>query len=263
MTAPVVVRRPGLATVLVRIDRAKLHLADYEARTKPYLAECLRAVIHEYDEQRSEYVLRIGQIPAIPHDLSAILGDAIHNLRISLDYLAWQLALATGQQPGTGTFFPVRETPGTAKDGSRLLPDIQPGMPQHVRTLLDQVQPYQYNHPHNHQLAVLHRLDIADKHHDLLATIIDAKSVGWFGDANPTAVNQGPYEDGSVICRFKVPADSVGEPRRFTVTPSFDLCVREDGAGAWSKTPIGASGLVRILLKYVEEEVVPRLRSYF
>ena len=66
MSAPPVARPAGLATVLVRIDRAKLHLADYEARTKPYLAECARAVSHEYDEQRSEYVVRVNQMPESP-----------------------------------------------------------------------------------------------------------------------------------------------------------------------------------------------------
>jgi hypothetical protein len=76
---------------------------------------CREAIIQEHDERRSEHVFRFRRVPTVPADLNAILGDSIHNLRISLDYLAWQLVKATGGIPTQGqhgsTSFPILDKP--------------------------------------------------------------------------------------------------------------------------------------------------------
>src|SRR6266536_5183467 len=105
---PRLVARP-LDGVPVKIDRAKTHLYDFEAHIRPIQAACREAIVRERDEQRSEYVFRLDRVPAVPAVLSAIVGDAIHNLRVSLDHLAWQLVIATGGTPREGpggTAFP-------------------------------------------------------------------------------------------------------------------------------------------------------------
>src|SRR5919199_1097563 len=79
----------GLSGVLVKIDR----------EAKRVEAGCRDAFVRERDDGRSEYVFRFGRVPAVPPVLSAIIGDAIHNLRVSLDHLAWQLVIATGGTP--------------------------------------------------------------------------------------------------------------------------------------------------------------------
>jgi hypothetical protein len=267
MSAPPAPREPDLAGVLVRIERAKQHLADFDARTRPLLAACGRAVVREYDEQRSEYVLRIGQIPAIPPDLSAVLGDAIHNLRVSLDYLMWQLVIAGGGTPSDQTTFPILEVSPTPNRHGHIHVNVNPGLPRAMQRTLDEIQPYKFVHPANHQLAVLHHLDIVDKHRELLFTFIDANKIGWFGDADLRTLNPGPYENGSEICRFIFPGNAYppgwdGGTVHFSVTPMFDLCLRESAAGAWDRT-VGASSLISILLKYVEGEVFPRFKEYF
>src|SRR5881396_2019221 len=91
-----------LSGVLVKIDRAKTHLYDFETHIRPIQAACREAIIRERDEQRSEHIFRLDRVPAVPPLLSAIIGDAIHNLRVSLDHLAWQLVIATGKTPSTG-----------------------------------------------------------------------------------------------------------------------------------------------------------------
>lgn len=267
MTAPPDPRGPDLAGVLVRIERAKQHLADFDARTRPLLAACRDAVVREYDEQRSEYVLRIGQIPAIPPDLSAVLGDAIHNLRVSLDYLMWQLVIAGGGTPSDRTTFPILEVSPTPSRHGHIYVNVNPGLPKAMQQTLDEIQPYKLVHPANHQLAVLHRLDIVDKHHELLFTFVDANRIGWFDDADLRIVNPGPYEDGSEICRFIFPGNAYppgwdGGAVHFSVTPMFDLCLKESAAGAWDRT-VGASSLISILVKYVEGEVLPRFKGHF
>src|SRR5258706_11614664 len=126
MTNPSSARKADLSSVLVRIDRAKTHLADFDNQVWPISAAC--EMTRECDEQRSEYIFRLSKVPTVPPVLSAIIGDAIHNLRVSLDYLAWQLVIATGEKPpmsgGGGTSFPLCKKPPKAEDGGNVYPHI-------------------------------------------------------------------------------------------------------------------------------------------
>jgi len=199
VTAPPVRRNPDLTGALLRVQRAKKHLAEFDARTRPVLAAWAGALVTNYDRERAEYVISIGELPAIPPDLSAIIGDAIHNLRISLDYLAWELVIATGQQPNRRTCFPVHQRRRRGQAPS-CLPDILPGVPAQMRRLLDEVQPYHSSEfPHKHPLALLHDLDIVDKHHQILVPIY--ATLGYRGghEVDLGFFNAGPYENGSNI----------------------------------------------------------------
>jgi hypothetical protein len=100
-----------LSGVLVKIDRARTHLDDFDRRARRVEEACRKAIVRERDEQRSEYVFRFNRVPAISAVLGAIIGDAIHNLRVSLDHLAWQLVIATGGTPSNATTFPIHEVP--------------------------------------------------------------------------------------------------------------------------------------------------------
>jgi len=256
-----------LSGVLVKIDRAKAHLDEFDQRARPVEAACRDAVVRERDEQRSEYVFRLDRVPAVPAVLSAIAGDAIHNLRVSLDHLAWQLVIATGGTPRRGwggTAFPIREQPPKPDPGGDFRPQINPGVPEALREILDEVQPYKRAKPakpEHHELAVLNQLDVSDKHHALLVVVIAIRSAGfgWWGDSLPTKFNSGPYQDDPEICRFRFSdVDSDFSPRM-----AFSVGFGEPAAGPWRRT-FGAADLVRRrLLPYIEDDVLPRFRGYF
>jgi hypothetical protein len=248
------------SSVLVRIERAKAHLADFDRQAKLISAAC--EVTRECDERSSEYVFRLSNLPTVPAVLSAIIGDAIHNLRVSLDYLAWQLVIATGKKPPNKyTYFPVRDERPDADRTGLALPKIEPGVSKEVREILDQVQPYKVTKPKNHDLAVLHALDINDKHHELLVTIVGVKDnmMAWWGDAEPTWFNAGPYSEGSEICRFRY--SGTNQNRDFGPTLRFDVRLGESDAGMWGQM-LGAADLVRRPLSYIENEVLPRLQGF-
>jgi hypothetical protein len=260
MTSPLSARKADLSSVLVRIDRAKTHLNEFDNQVRPISAAC--QMTRECDEQRSEYIFRLSKVPTVPPVLSAIIGDAIHNLRVSLDYLAWQLVIATGQNPpNKETFFPVRKMSPKADQGGCIYPDIAPGVSMAVRKILDDVQPYKRSKSANHELAVLHNLDINDKHHELLVAIIGVKDniISWFGDdADPIAFNDGPYNDGSEVYRFKYS----GTGREFSPSARFTVRLNEPAAGPWGHMR-GAADLVRRSLGYIEKEVLPRFEAFF
>jgi hypothetical protein len=252
--------RGSLSSVLVRIERAKEHLADFDRQAKPISAAC--EVTRECDDRNSEYVFRLSHVPTVPPVLSAIIGDAIHNLRVSLDYLAWQLVIATGKKPPNGaTSFPVRKKRPDADRTGLTLPTIEPGVSNDVQALLDQIQPYQRTKPESHDLEVLRTLDNNDKHHDLLVTIVGVKDniMTWWGDAEPSAFNAGPYTDGSEFCRFRY--SGTNDNRDFEPTLRFDVRLGESDAGPWGQM-LGAADLVRRPLNYIENQVLPRFRGF-
>ena len=169
-----------LKGVYTKIDRAKTHLDDFDTQARPIIAACRNSIVREYDpQQRSEYIFRFGRIPIIPAVLSAIIGDAIHNLRVSLDHLACQLVISVGKEPTGDTGFPIYMTPLNHGD----LPNIKPGVPAPLREVLDEVQPYKRLYPAHHELAILRELDNTDKHRELLIAIIGIQSTAWFADA--------------------------------------------------------------------------------
>jgi hypothetical protein len=254
-----VVVNADLSGVLVKIERAKSHLRDFDLRAKRTEDACRKAVIRERDDERAELVFRFGRVPPLRPVLGAIIGDAIHNLRVALDHLACQLVIATSGTPNDATAFPILPVAPTPSSDGRTRPQIAPGVPKDLREILDEVQPYKLAKPTNHDLMVLHRLDINDKHRELLITVIGVKHFGWFGEANPTGINLGPYEDGSEVCRF--PYADLEDQGNFSPTFSFAVRLDEAEAGPWGLMH-GASEFVRRRpLRYIEEEVLPRFGS--
>src|ERR1700758_1562967 len=98
--------------VRLKIERAHKHINDLDVAirefsdSKPYT---IGAKDHREIPQKILYVSEIGEIT---EHIYSITGDAIHNLRSSLDHLAWQLVEAGGGRPNCDTAFPICEQPG-------------------------------------------------------------------------------------------------------------------------------------------------------
>lgn len=107
------------------------------------------------------YVVRIREEP--PTDWSVLIGDAIHNARSALDYVAGALVIENGGTPDGSTYFPISDH--QAGYGDRLRKGLRGASPESknaVRTL----SPWRDG---DDQLWRLHRLDIIDKHRLLVA----------------------------------------------------------------------------------------------
>jgi len=91
------------------------------------------------------------------------VGDALYNLRSALEHLAWQLVLANGETPGTGTGFPILDL--SAKDSDSLFNRKVRGMRNETVEAIARLKPYKGA---NNLLWLLHQLNGIDKHHELL-----------------------------------------------------------------------------------------------
>jgi hypothetical protein len=249
----------SLRDVEAKIGRAKDHFWDLKAETEKVKAACREAVVHTYEPATQTQVITLAKVPKVPLELSLILGDALHNLRAALDYLAWQLVLASGGQPDDNTSFPVLRTPPTPGRYRPTHPQIPPGVTPAIRAVLDTVQPYQRADPDRHQLALLHDADIADKHHALLVTTdIDMGGAAWVGEEfQPNWFGSGPFEDGAELCR--TPGLTAEQSKQWRPTVTF--VVQVDGIDSpWARD---ADILLVHLLDYVQNIVVDLCRPFF
>jgi hypothetical protein len=246
-----------MSRIQVKIDRAEAHLRDAGVIARRVEQACRDAVTAERDEHRFQYHFRIGNVPRIPSEFSAIIGDAIHNTRTVLDHLAWETVKALGKDPvagsGGGTFFPIWY------ESRKTLPDIVPGVPDELRRVLDSVQPYKGGEPADHPLTVLHKLDISDKHHQLLTTILGLNLADWWDDVTDFIhFNAGPYEPGDVVawCDYL----DTGRKTKFDPYFAFAVSLSEPAAGGYRHI-LPADDLITDCLRYVTKEVIPRFTA--
>lgn|GEM_PF-3236227 len=110
----------------------------------------------------------------VPDSVLASLGDCIHNLRSALDHLAYNLVLASGVKPDNQVTFPVchTETVRNKCTGAEE-PSLKIDVRDDIREWIDSVQPYKGTTT-GKRLAVLHDLDIIDKHRAQLVTVLAA-----------------------------------------------------------------------------------------
>ncbi|MEU3135772.1 hypothetical protein ABZ691_23650 [Streptomyces sp. NPDC006854] len=193
-----------VSQVNLKFDRSRHHVAQLTDAIRDYLDREPFAV---YEEEEPEgnlvYRVRVGEPP--PAELSLMLGDAIHNARSALDYLAWQLVEASGGTPSSSnsTMFPIAKS---ERDFIKAYPERLKGASAEAITAVRSLRPFSGG---DERFWRLHRLDIADKHH-LLVTV---------GLASPSVNVSLGLPDGPRMVLPILPADRA--------------CLLEDGAAVF------------------------------
>jgi hypothetical protein len=154
--------------ITLKIERAKEHIRHLDSRIQDFLGNkpyVIGAKPHRIP-QIEHTTLYIVEVSPVPDDIPLIMGDAIHNLRSSLDHLAWQLVEAAGFTPNKDTYFPVSDT--AHKYASAIGKGEIKHIPQGALDMIRLVQPAFTN---DMTLWLLHQLDIVDKHRLVLTTV--------------------------------------------------------------------------------------------
>lgn len=146
----------------LKLCRARHHIGDLDAplsafwKTNPY------EVFEEVDvkTRQSIYRVRVNNDP--PPLLSAIAGDAFHNMRSALDLLIRQLVIANNKTPRKEAF-PISNSE-TDFDPSGI-GTVRGRISVDAEKVLRDLKPYKGG---NDLLWGLHQLDIIDKHRLLL-----------------------------------------------------------------------------------------------
>lgn len=150
--------------VVSKIDRAREHANQLKQAVHDFLSPNPFSIVAKEEPSTGDLVhsVRIREQP--PLRLSLILADAVHNLRCSLDHLAWQLVLENGGTPTKRTFFPIK--PDEQTFHAQAPKDLH-GVSTQTYGLIKAMKPWSGGDDH---LWRLHQLDVEDKH-KLLITI--------------------------------------------------------------------------------------------
>lgn len=253
--------------VELKIARAAEHLDALGAEASAYLDSNPYQVV---GEPRADgdmlLVCKVYRYP--PLRLSVLLGDFLHNLRSSLDHLAWQLVLANGGTPGKKTAFPI-----LSKKASKPI-RISGGVSAKAADLVERFQPYNSTDttPREHPLWVLSTLNNIDKHRDfniVVLNVSDMLQADLLTDDGARIYmtlqflsNVGkdkPITDGAVVGKLPSPA---GTSQKWRIGVQTRLGLQETTEVETIKS-FSLFIVAERLLDYVHGTIVPEFRQFF
>jgi hypothetical protein len=199
-----------LSGVRAKIERAKKHIADLAIVDNSFNNSKPHSIRTKDDPQTGQKIFYLASTRDIPGDIALIAGDAIHNLRSTLDHLATQLhgaGIFKAGVPLKYAHFPFYDS---ASEYKSQRPGIVKSTRKDVMDAIDASEPYQGG---NDSLWALHKLDNIDKHELLFA----AACTNFV-----TAVGV-PFEDAGPIYGGYAPSTATAEPLP-TFTPVKALC---------------------------------------
>jgi hypothetical protein len=125
--------KPSLAGPLAKVQRAEMHLRNFEAAWQQVIDAHVFTFVHEVNADGVSHRYRAVDVPDLDDRWALVLGDCAHNLRAALDYLAHELVRANGGTPDEHTMFPVHAQPGAvhvagviADEAMQLIEEVQP-----------------------------------------------------------------------------------------------------------------------------------------
>lgn len=185
-------QRPDFADAAKKIGRANHHLLEFEKSAKSYFDKHPWHVAMVPEKRGRRFVIPAGERRSFPdRTFSLIIGDIVHNLRTSLDYILAACATAQGNKIDQ-TEFPF----GRSKS------DILPRMRRRVQPagaiaekLVLAARPYRRG---NKLLWAMAELDRQDKHRLVVPTAcltrVAITAGGWNGLPPKTVF--GEFRDG-------------------------------------------------------------------
>jgi hypothetical protein len=156
-----------------KIDRAEEHINELNKMIGELIDTTSYRVFVDNDADTCSNFLKVKAIKAIPARFAFVVGDALHNIRASLDYAMNEIELLTNGERTDYTAFPIRETPEGLK--AAINGGLKQKAPEQVLVCIeDIVQPYCGGEAE--PFWGLHQLDIMDKH-QLLVTCTELTDI--------------------------------------------------------------------------------------
>lgn len=253
----------------LKLARALHHIHDLETEAARWLTKLPVKLHHTVDLATAERLILAELLEPVPGKLSAIAGDALHNLRSALDNLAYELTVAYTGDPlpkriADDSMFPIflTEGPDTNKKLKRRLKGVHP----EAQALIRAMQPCNPGHGGRQNLRwVLNDLNVKDKHRLPHLGVPAASTVSFYA-AGPegalTATQKWPpLEVGKrvEISRYSSPPGIYAGPD-LAKPPEFFIAFAEGSPEAVVGSSV-VSGLKEIH-KDITERILPPLTPY-
>jgi hypothetical protein len=210
-----------------KLEWAQTHLDAFNKAAKAWFEGGRYGFRRNYNVDTGEQVTTLCGPTELPPDWSLMIGDVIHNMRSSLDTIAYSLVRASIYGPLEGDIerkiqFPLFKDRGKTGDRFNVFwAKYMPAVPPQAHAIIEQLQPYHGAGPTElHMLGALDDLSNVDKHRHLLLTVgitstmnTDVRSVrGTRIISTDLSLINGPFVDGQVIARVMLDKKSSAEP---------------------------------------------------
>lgn len=124
----------------------------------------------QVDAESGEYALKYFANREIVTRFAVLCGDAIHNLRVALDFAWYELTSEDSPASEHNLRFPIYPTRKHLEEFIRSR-EKQQSVVRLSRKLLDTIRPYKGGNAIGDLIYALHRLDIRDKHQLLIPQV--------------------------------------------------------------------------------------------
>jgi hypothetical protein len=178
---------PPFEAPRLKLRRARSHIGELQTEMNRYLRRepfWLEIVDAPTFTNGRKWLVHLREEP--PLDFSAIIGDAIHNLRTALDVLACELVRANGQSD-KDVYFPFADSAAELPKAiaKRNMRRAKPA----VVVLIENAEPFTGG---NHALRAIHDLDVLDKHQALIPALAMINAPEVPGYETPPNHRHGP-----------------------------------------------------------------------
>ncbi|MCB1376881.1 MAG: hypothetical protein KDK89_00710 [Alphaproteobacteria bacterium] len=154
---------PDMTDALLKLDRARKHINDLEIKISSFLNTDFYRLSIEPDEGNTSALVKLETFHDVDKEINLILGDAVSNLRSSLDYAFIAVCKATTGIIDQGGFpFANTENDLTGRINKTVPEAFKKCFFDHVKT---------YKGGAGHDLWLLNELRNTDKHRLLLTTV--------------------------------------------------------------------------------------------
>jgi hypothetical protein len=244
----------GTANAQMKLAWAKGHLdllnleLDRFSHSNPY------TLTREDDLEHQRHILRFNLLN-VPDPICLIAGDAVYNMRSSLDQLVWSLARLKGI-PGKRTAFPIVDGPVLTTSKLDSLNNRLVDVPREAICEIEALQPYNRGTAYKtHPLWRLDEICNLDKHRRIPANGSEAMvyfprlTVRDLGDVIAEATDDGLIVSVPIALKHKLDFDA---SMQFKVNFGGDISGISEGFG----------GLTEIY-EFVADSVLPRFARFF
>ena len=183
---------PSLDGCRRKVERAKHHIEIITADARSFLASCGYRFRRDHQGDPPSLILTVEEVnlPQVPEQFSIVAGEAIYQLRTTLDHLVFELIRSQNQVPTRKNSWPI-----LTKKNMLDFEHKTKGVPPSALKLIESLQPYQMGARYKeHTLWCLRELNDWDKHNFVIRTFLAAPTMEskLNGPTTPAALKSSP-----------------------------------------------------------------------
>jgi hypothetical protein len=156
--------------VFEKLKRANENISNLESEIKSFFQNGEYAVLPEDNKELLLKAIEYHNKRVIPLRFSVLAGEIIHHLRSILDHVVWESSSEAYRQDFPRRIeFPIVQVRPVKKDDIAGYERKVNGITDcRILDVIDSLQPYNSTDPVDDPLLILHKMDVFDKHRELV-----------------------------------------------------------------------------------------------